>query len=110
MKKTGSLVLFYGLLVFVGGLIGYLKSASIPSLVSGCLFGGLLLVSAWAMIQKKVWGQWSALILAFLLDAFFTWRFAKTLKFLPPGLMSLISLFMVIVLALRINMYYKNRR
>jgi len=109
MKKTGSIVLIYGLLVFVGGLIGHYKSASIPSLISGIVFGILLLISAFAMFKKKPWGQWSALLLAFILDAFFTWRFAKSLKFFPGGFMSLVSLAMVIILALRIKMSHKRR-
>jgi uncharacterized membrane protein (UPF0136 family) len=110
MKKTGSLVLIYGLLTLVGGLIGHIKTASTASLISGIIFGSLLLASGWGMIQKKGWGQWSALVLAFVLDAFFTYRFAKTLKFFPAGFMSLVSLIMVIVLALRINMANKKRR
>jgi uncharacterized membrane protein (UPF0136 family) len=109
MKKTGSLVILYSALVFIGGLMGYLKAQSIPSLISGSFFGLVLVVSAIAMIKKKKWGQWSALAIAFLLDAFFTYRFAKTLKFIPSGLMSLISLIMIIILALRINMA-NNRR
>jgi uncharacterized membrane protein (UPF0136 family) len=109
MKKTGSLVLMYALLVFAGGLIGHLKTQSLPSLISGTIFGILLIISSWAMIKRKRWGQWVSLLLAFVLDAFFTWRFAKTLKFFPSGLMSLISLAMVIILALRINMYYRRK-
>ncbi|MBM3207084.1 MAG: hypothetical protein FJZ57_00530 [Chlamydiae bacterium] len=109
MKKTGTLVLMYALLVFAGGLIGHFKSQSLPSLISGTIFGTLLIFSSWAMINKKRWGQWASLFLSFVLDAFFTWRFAKTLKFFPAGLMSLISLAMVIILALRINMYYKRK-
>lgn len=109
MKKTSSLVLIYGLLVFVGGLIGHYKAASLPSLICGIVFGILLLLTAIAMFKKKPWAQWIALVLAFVLDAFFTWRFAKSLKFFPAGFMSLVSLAMVIILALRINMSHKRR-
>ncbi|MCX6990944.1 MAG: TMEM14 family protein [Chlamydiae bacterium] len=103
MKKTAIFVLIYGVLVCAGGLIGHYKSGSAPSLISGIVFGALLLIAAFAMFKNKRWGQWLAIILAFALDAFFTWRFAKSLKFMPGGLMSLISLAMVITLALRFN-------
>ena len=109
MKKTGSIVILYGLIVFVGGLMGYIQAASTPSLVSGIVFGSLVTISGFCMIKKVKWGQWSALILAFMLDAFFTFRFAKTLKFIPSGLMSLLSLAMVIIIALRINMAHKRK-
>ena len=109
MVKTGSIVLIYGILVFAGGLLGHFKSQSLPSLISGVVFGVLLILSAFAMMQKKDWGWWIALILAFLLDGFFTWRFVKTLKLFPAGIMSLVSLIMVILLALRMNGYYKKR-
>ena len=108
MKKTGPLVLIYGLLVFAGGLIGHYKSQSRPSLISGVVFGLLLMGSAGAIIKKNHWGQWSALLLAFVLDFFFTWRFAQTLKVFPSGIMSLLSLAMVGILALSIRMYYKK--
>lgn len=109
MKKTGSVVLIYGLLILIGGFMGHYKAASTPSLISGIVFGPLLLIAAWGIFKKKMWGPWSALILAFVLDAFFTLRFAKTMKFFPPGAMGLISLCVVIILALRINMIYKRR-
>ncbi|NDD59456.1 MAG: hypothetical protein EBZ47_09500 [Chlamydiae bacterium] len=110
MKKTGSIVLIYGLLVFIGGWIGYITSHSPPSAISGTLFGALLFLAGRAMIVKKTWGQWTALFLAFILDAFFTYRFAKTLKFFPAGFMSLLSLAVLIILALRIQMYKKIRK
>jgi hypothetical protein len=109
MKKTGSLVLIYGVVVLVGGLIGHYKSQSMASLISGITFGTLLILSGLALIKKKHWAQWIALSLAFLLDAFFSWRFAQTLKFFPSGLMSVISLAMVAIIALRMHMYYKKR-
>lgn len=109
MKKTGSLVLIYGVVVLAGGIIGHYKSQSMPSLISGITFGTLLILSGLALMRKKHWAQWIALSLAFLLDAFFSWRFAQTLKFFPSGLMSVLSLAMVAIIALRMHMYYKKR-
>ena len=102
-RKTTCVVFLYSLSILAGGIIGHLRSGSIPSLVSGVLFGLLLLVSSCFMYQKKPIGNWMALILAILLDGIFTWRFAKTLHFLPAGLLSLLSLVVIILVALKIG-------
>jgi uncharacterized membrane protein (UPF0136 family) len=103
MKTTGLLVFIYGLLILVGGLMGHYKAASCASLTCGLVFGCLLIGSSLAIFLNKNWGQWAALILALILDGFFTWRFSKTLSFMPAGLLSLLSLVMIIILALRIR-------
>jgi F0F1-type ATP synthase assembly protein I len=50
-----------------------------------------------------------ALGFTFALDAFFTHRFAKSLHFFPSGMMSLISLIVLIVVALKIRKTVKAR-
>ncbi len=103
MKKTGWIVLLYGLLVCIGGVIGYVHSGSFPSLLSGSLFGLALIGSSILVFRKKSPGYWAALALAIGLEGFFTWRFAKTLHFFPSGLFSLLSLVVIIIVALKIR-------
>lgn len=103
MKITGIIVLLYALLILVGGIFGHQEKGSIASLVSGLVFGILLLGTALATFKKKIWGEFSALILIFILDGFFTYRFIKTQSFLPAGLLSLISLGVLLLLALIIK-------
>lgn len=110
MKKTAWIVCLYGSLVFIGGILGHIKSASKASLISGVVFGALLLLSSWFMFQKKFFGYVSALVLALLLDGFFTWRFAKTLKVFPAGFLSLTSLAVVIIVACKISKKIKMAR
>lgn len=110
MKKTAWIVFLYATLVFLGGLIGHLRSGSKASLISGGVFGALLFISSFFMFKKKIWGYFSALFLALALEGFFTWRFAKTLKFFPGGLLSLISLFVIIVVACKIGRRMKAVR
>ena len=107
MRKTTIIVIVYAIAVLIGGIVGYCKAASLPSLISGSSFGLLLLLSALIMHRKKEWGYWMAFFLSVILQGFFTWRFAKSLNFFPAGFLSFVSLFVIIILALTLH---KQRR
>lgn len=107
--KSASIVLAYGLIVLIGGLIGHAKAGSTASLVSGLVFGTLLIFSAIGIYMRKPFSQYAALVLAFILDGFFTYRFSHSLKFFPAGFMSLLSLMVIIVVALKIRQQVKSR-
>ncbi|MES2199455.1 MAG: TMEM14 family protein [Chlamydiota bacterium] len=103
MKKTAWIIFIYATLVLAGGLIGYIRSGSNPSLISGAVFGSLLFLSSYLIFKKKIYGYFGAFTLALILEGFFTWRFAKTLKFFPGGLLSLVSLAVIIIVACKIG-------
>ncbi|MGL4539707.1 MAG: TMEM14 family protein [Candidatus Rhabdochlamydia sp.] len=109
MKITASILSIYGLLILIGGLIGHWKASSTASLVSGLFCGSILLVLSYAIARGKLQAQYMALAFTFALDAFFTHRFAKSLHFFPSGMMSLISLIVLIVVALKIRKTVKAR-
>jgi uncharacterized membrane protein (UPF0136 family) len=92
------IVLVYGLLIFLGGIIGHAKAGSQASLVMGAIFGSLLLLAAGGMFSKKYFKKstFFALILALVLDAFFSYRYMSTLKFMPSGMLALVSLGVII--------------
>jgi uncharacterized membrane protein (UPF0136 family) len=98
MKTNGYLVLIFSILVFCGGVMGYIKSGSLPSIISGGAFGALLLASSSMIIKGKKNGQKIALIGTLALDAFFTYRFAANPKFMPAGLMIILCNLMLISL------------
>ena len=77
----------YGLLSALGGIWGYIKSKSKPSLISGCLSGILLFIAATMQIQEDLTGLAIAKIVVLLLVAVFTIRLIKTAKFMPSGIM-----------------------
>jgi len=77
----------YGLLSAAGGIWGYLKSKSKPSLISGCISGILLLLSAVMQIQGYSSGLAIAKIIILLLLIVFAIRLVKTQKFIPAGIM-----------------------
>jgi uncharacterized membrane protein (UPF0136 family) len=109
MKVTATIVFIFGLLIALGGIMGYVKSGSQASLVSGVVFGIALVASAYFIFKGKIAAQYVALALTFLLDGIFTYRFAKTLHFFPAGFLSLASLAVLIVVALKIRRTLKIR-
>lgn len=90
--QTARLVMAFAILTAFGGLIGYLTAGSVPSLISGFVFGLLLLVSGLAMMKRSVLGYFAACLLTAMLLCFFGYRFLSTGKFAPPGIMALASL------------------
>lgn len=88
----------YGLLSGFGGIWGYVKSKSKPSLISGCLSGILLLIAAGMQIRGDSAGLAIAKIIVLLLVAVFTIRLIKTSKFMPSGIMLITGVITLICL------------
>jgi uncharacterized membrane protein (UPF0136 family) len=92
----------YGLLLIVGGVTGYVKAGSKPSLIAGLASGLVAVLSAGlsaAMTSVKL-GFGLGLTLAVIMIMFFGSRFGRSRKFMPSGLLGLISLFVAVMLAL----------
>ncbi len=92
MKKTSSVLIAYTLLLLVGGLIGYFTANSLPSLIASSLFSVCLLIAVWGCQQEKSWGYPLAITALSLLILFFGVRLYATQKFMPAGLMFIVSL------------------
>jgi len=86
------LILVYGTIVFAGGLIGYLKAGSKPSLVAGSVSAALLAGAFWMARSNGVVALAIAAGIAGLLSAVFLMRFLKTRSFMPSGMMLVLSL------------------
>ncbi|EKQ69487.1 small integral membrane protein [Leptolyngbyaceae cyanobacterium JSC-12] len=86
-------LLLYAVLVIAGGVMGYLKAQSQPSLISG-LISGIALLIAWLIVlfQSYNAGMGLAICLAIALLIVFALRFWKTRKFMPAGLMASLSM------------------
>lgn len=82
----------YAMLVLAGGWVGYKKAGSRQSLISGLLSGAVLLVAAALSLAGMPAGTKLAMVVAFVLAAFFSYRLAKGGKFMPAGLMVVASL------------------
>ncbi|CAI5780009.1 transmembrane protein 14C-like [Podarcis lilfordi] len=91
----------YAALVASGGVIGYAKAGSVPSLAAGLLFGGLAGVGAYQQSQDPN-NVWLSLIASGTLTGVMGMRFYNSRKFMPAGLIAGASLLMVGKLGLQL--------
>ncbi len=89
----------YAVLLGAGGLVGYLKAGSRPSLIAGSVSAILALIALWLSMSYKNWGVALGLILSISLFILFGYRYAvKTRKFMPSGLLAIASLVVLAVM------------
>lgn len=88
-----KVLIFYSGLLVIGGLIGFISAGSMASLIMSTIFAFLILFSLYLENQYLTTG-----LIAFL-TLFFTYRAFQTGKFMPPGMLALIT-FGVLVMIL----------
>jgi len=91
MKTRSIIVWIYALIILFGGIMGHIKAQSKASLWMGIISAVLLAASGALMYLGKKIGYHASLTLVCLLTIFFAWRFGVTLKFMPAGLMLIVS-------------------
>jgi uncharacterized membrane protein (UPF0136 family) len=109
MKSVGIITLFYGLLILLGGVMGHIKAASTASLYTGIVFGLLAILLSFGIFKKSLLSAYFAILLTFILDAFFTYRLLLTMKFMPAGMMAVISTIVLILQASLIKKSLSNK-
>ncbi len=91
----------YALLLGVGGLIGYFKAGSRPSLIAGSLSAIAAALALVLSIRAFRSGVSLGLLLSAALFVLFGYRYAvKTRKFMPTGLLAIASLVVLAVMFL----------
>ena len=85
----------YGILLIVGGAMGYVKAKSVPSLVAGLVCGLLALLLGY----RYAWhfAPHAALILSLVLIFIMGRRYIKTRKAMPALLIVVLSVIVAIV-------------
>lgn len=83
--------IIFGALTIAGGVIGYVKAGSLPSIIAGSITGILLLVAAWLIPEHRAAGLATALIVSLLLAGQFVPKFLRTGAAMPAGMMSILS-------------------
>jgi len=87
------ILLIYALLLGGGGFMGYRKAGSRASLIAGSSTAAVAVAAAAiALVQPRL-GQSLGITLAICLTALFGYRYlVKTKKFMPSGLLAVLSL------------------
>ena len=106
MKKEAITVFIYGALIALGGIMGHIKVGSTISLALGLIFGCLLLVFGYGIWKKCIASYGWALGLTAALTIIFGYRFIMTGKWMPSGMMLIVSL---IVGSLLVMWYPKKK-
>lgn len=88
------LLALYVVFLGVGGLVGYRKVDSRASLIAGNTSAVLCLAAlVYSLVVDTEHGLQAAAILTLVLTIYFNYRFvAKTRRFMPSGLLAIISL------------------
>ncbi|XP_072306709.1 transmembrane protein 14C [Eucyclogobius newberryi] len=84
----------YAALIGTGGIVGYVKAGSVPSLGAGLLFGGLAGFGAY-QISNDPNNIWVSLGTSGVLSGVMGKRFYGSRKLFPAGVMAAASLLMV---------------
>jgi uncharacterized membrane protein (UPF0136 family) len=87
MMSAVVATLFYGVLTLIGGILGYIKAKSKPSLISGVISGVILLLSGGLQLLGQTWALWLAIVVTAILVIVFVVRLIKTRKAMPAGIM-----------------------
>ena len=97
MSLPAVVVVVYGLLTLIGGVIGYLKARSTASLIAGVTAGALLFLCAYGMTRGMVLASWGSLVMSAALGGRFTGTWMKHHRFMPDMLMVILSLIILVV-------------
>ena len=97
MDGTRLYFLIFGALTIVGGVVGYVKANSVPSIIAGSITGVLLLIAGYILPEHRAAGLITAFVVSLLLAAQFVPKLIRTGKVMPAGLMSILSLIGIVV-------------
>jgi uncharacterized membrane protein (UPF0136 family) len=82
----------YIILLLVGGLIGFFKAKSKVSLITSAVFAAILVLTVVPGVFQPAFARGLANVIMALLLVVFAIRLAKTKKFMPSGLMLVVTI------------------
>jgi uncharacterized membrane protein (UPF0136 family) len=87
----------FGALTIAGGVLGFVKANSRPSLIAGAVSGASLLVAGY-MVGARGWlGLALGLVLSTSLAARFIGAYKKSGKLMPAGMMAVLGMMGVVI-------------
>jgi uncharacterized membrane protein (UPF0136 family) len=103
MEQTAIEVLVYGAIMILGGIAGYVKVGSKASLLSGVGMGLALLACGYGVWRGSEHSLVVAEVIALLLVVLFAVRYAKSRRFMPAGMLAILSLVAVIMFGMALR-------
>lgn len=103
MNLIPYLFLGYGLLLFIGGFIGYYQTGSVVSAITGLVAEILCVLGGIGILKRIPFADIASIAIAGLFTLFFAYRFFLTQKVMPGLIFALISLAMTAAL-----LYYRS--
>jgi uncharacterized membrane protein (UPF0136 family) len=82
---------FLGWLIFGGGVVGYTKAGSLPSLIAGIILGGALLTATYLLLNNNRIGLYVAAGTTALVWLKFAPEFKTSGDLFPAGLLAAVS-------------------
>ena len=96
----------YGLLMLLGGYMGYAKAGSKISLITGLISGVIIFLGIYLSQNNPQLGIGIIAVTSGLLSVSFLMRFLKTQSFMPAGMLLVLSL---IALAISLSQVLKSK-
>jgi uncharacterized membrane protein (UPF0136 family) len=103
MQNTAIEVWVYGVLMMLGGVMGFVKVGSKASLISGIGMGLGLVVSGFGVWRGSEDSLIVAEVIAALLVVIFAIRLAKTKRLMPAGMLAALSLAAVVLFGMALR-------
>ena len=91
MRLATLTLLLFGGLILLGGCAAYFSAGSTISLISSLVGTGLFLFLAYHTSRGSVSAGYSGGVLTFLMAIYFAYRFIATERFMPSGLLLIVS-------------------
>lgn len=99
MSPSEILVIAYSILLIIGGVIGHRAAGSLASIITSVLFGAFLLLSLFIERQLPGIGLRMTNAALAVLILFFGYRWITTGKFMPGGLLCIMTIGVTAALA-----------
>src|SRR5262245_43457533 len=103
MEQTAIEIWVFGIIMVVGGIVGYVKVGSKASLLSGVGMGLALLACGYGVWRHSERCLDVAEVIAALLVVLFAVRYAKTRRFMPAGMLAVLSLLAVVIFGMALR-------
>src|SRR5882672_2198908 len=100
IDQTRIYYFIFGTLTIAGGLMGFVKKSSVPSLIAGGLCGILLLIAGVLLREKPQAGLILGIVVSIALAGQFVPKFIQKHSFMPAGMMSILSVIGIILTVL----------